>query len=229
MDRDNGLKSAIAAIGQKLGSLYWALWQDVVRLHTCWDEYVELFGTSPERIDLLNKAAPTFFRMLQDTLFDNTLLHISRVTDRSRSSGHENLSIRAIPPFVAELAARHRIQALVDAAVNEAEFSRDWRNRRIAHSDLDLALAKNGNTPPIKPLEQASRQLVKGAISAIEAVLNALANSYQNSELMFWNGFGASGAVSLLYVIDDGVKAEAERYERLKRGDFRPGDRDRKL
>ena len=60
--------------GEPLGALFSALWQEVAVLHFHWKEYVELFGTKPERIALLNRAAPHFFRMLQDELWESTLL-----------------------------------------------------------------------------------------------------------------------------------------------------------
>jgi len=61
----------IATMGESLGALYSALWQAVATIHFYWKEYVELFGTKPERLGLLNRAAPAFFRMLQDELWEN--------------------------------------------------------------------------------------------------------------------------------------------------------------
>jgi len=56
-------KANIAKMGEPLGALYSALWQALATIHFHWQEYVELFGTKPERINLLNRAAPTFFRI----------------------------------------------------------------------------------------------------------------------------------------------------------------------
>ena len=67
-------KANIEKMGEPLGALFSALWQEVAVLHFHWKEYVELFGTKPERIALLNRAAPHFFRMLQDELWESTLL-----------------------------------------------------------------------------------------------------------------------------------------------------------
>lgn len=43
-------KRNIEKMGEALGSRYSALWQAVVLLNVNWKEYVELFGTKPERI-----------------------------------------------------------------------------------------------------------------------------------------------------------------------------------
>jgi len=69
----------VEKLGDELGSLYHELWNDVVRLHSKWDEFIELFGSKPSRVELLNKSAPLFFRTAQDSLWESTLLHITRL------------------------------------------------------------------------------------------------------------------------------------------------------
>jgi hypothetical protein len=71
----------IATMGRSLGEVYSALWQGLAIIFVYWKDYVELFGTKPTRIDILNQAAPQFFRMLQDELWGMSLLHIARLTD----------------------------------------------------------------------------------------------------------------------------------------------------
>jgi hypothetical protein len=93
---DESKISNVAAMGEPLGALYSALWQHFATTYTHWLEYVELFGKKPERIDLLNRAAPQFFRMIQDELWEISLLHLARITDAPLMAGRTNLSIRAL-------------------------------------------------------------------------------------------------------------------------------------
>jgi hypothetical protein len=72
-------------MGEALGRQFAELWQEVAHLHAKWLEYVELFGSKPSRIDLLNRAAPAFFRTVQDVFWEDMLLHLSRLTDPPRS------------------------------------------------------------------------------------------------------------------------------------------------
>ena len=51
-----------ARMGDEVGAVYTALWQEVARIHKKWAQYVELFGTSPERIAVLNQAASQIHR-----------------------------------------------------------------------------------------------------------------------------------------------------------------------
>ena len=90
---------------------------------------------------------------------------------------------------------------LVAEAVAETAFCRDWRNRRIAHSDLLLALER-----PTTPLADASRLKVKTALVSLTAVLNAVAGHYSQIPRAASMGARINGAVSLLYVLNDGVK-----------------------
>jgi hypothetical protein len=72
-----------------------------------WAESVELFGSKPTRTELLNQAAPAFFHMIQIVLWEDTLLHIARVTDVATSGGKNqkaNLTIQNLPGLVAKSA-----------------------------------------------------------------------------------------------------------------------------
>jgi hypothetical protein len=54
-------------MGNELGEVFHHLMQEAAFLHLKWNEYLTLFGTGPERVDLLNKAAPGFFHLVQDS------------------------------------------------------------------------------------------------------------------------------------------------------------------
>src|SRR5579862_352192 len=87
-------------MGPDLGPVFFALFKEVVWLHAKWQEYRALFGHSPERVDLLNRNAAFFFRVVEDSLWEDVLLHISRLTDPIRSGGNENLSVQCLPFLV---------------------------------------------------------------------------------------------------------------------------------
>lgn len=221
MDRtaDESKAHAIQLMGAPLGEVYSALWQEVAVIHSTWAEYVELFGTKESRIDLLNQAAPRFGRLIQDTLWERVILHIARLTDPPQSMGKGNLSIQSLPTLVDTPAVRDRVAGLVAGAISEAAFARDWRNRRLAHRDLQLAL-----NPSATPLQSGSRLSVKTVLKSFGAVLDAVSLHYMDSTT-YWDFHGApGGALSLLYVIDDGLTADRARRDRLREGKFFPDD-----
>jgi AbiU2 len=153
---EDAKKANIEKMGELLGTLFSGLWQDVATRYFYWKEYVTLFGTKPERIALLNRAAPFIFRTIQDELWESTLLSLARLTDPSNSQGNpdrSNLTIQALPALIVDAKLKAEVEKLVAEAVKLTEFCRDWRNRRIAHRDLKLALGDS-----TKPLANGSRR-----------------------------------------------------------------------
>lgn len=212
-------RSFIESMDDPLGRLFYALWQELAWLYAKWEEYLLLYGTKESRIDLLNKAAPLFFRIIQDVLWEDIILHIARLTDPPKSSGKATLTIRRLPDLVDDSNTAQALRELINIAIQSSEFCRDWRNRHIAHRDLKLVLEKD-----IVPLKPASRKKIKEALNSIAEVLNAVSQHYTDSEMTFDIGEDPEGAVSLLYVIDDGLKAGEERKERMRSGKYRKDD-----
>ncbi len=209
----------IEKMGPDLGSHFAALWQEVASLHMKWEEYVALFGTSPERVETLNKTAPKYFRMLQDVLFEETLLHIGRLTDVPRVAGKQNLTIQRLPDMVQDDETNKAVKEAVGVALEASAFARDWRNRRIAHHDLDLAIKE-----PAKPLAEASRRQVKEALAAIAKVLNVIDAHFRGAGTYFKVGYGPGGAASLVYVLESGLEANEQQEERPVHGEVVDGD-----
>lgn len=216
LSADEARQRNIAAMGEDLGSVYSALWQAVATIYVYWGEYVVLFGARPQRIELLNRAAPMFFRMLQDELWDSCLLHLARLTDPAKSGGRGdrgNLTVRGLPNLILDASLQSKVSELVSQAVHQTEFCRDLRNRRIAHNDLMLALGR-----PTTPLTGGSRLQIKSALDAISKVLSAISSHYFDSELHFDVPRPSGGAHSLLYVLDAGVRGLELKRQRLKEG-----------
>jgi hypothetical protein len=214
-------KANVEKMGAPLGEVYSALWQEVAVGHFYWKEFVELFGTKPERIALLNETAPHFFRMLQDELWEASLLQLCRLTDPASSGNQDksNLTIQALPALIEDSKLKETVSSLIAVAINDTAFCRDWRNRHIAHRDLKLALEQ-----PTTPLAEGSRADVNKALKSIAAVLNALDGHYFQSETRFDLGGSIGGAISLLYVLGEGSRARAEKEKRFTEGKPSPED-----
>lgn len=209
----------IERMGKELGSIFNELCNELSWLYIKWNQYVVLYGTKPARIDLTNQAAPLFFRIVQDTLWEDTLLHIARLTDPPKTAGKNNLTILLLPHLVEKNNLSNQVSNLCAIAVEKADFCRDWRNRHIAHIDLHLAV-KEG----VASLLPASRSKVKDCLSAISDVLNAVNSHYFNSTTMFDWADDHRGAIDLLYLIDDGLRSAKDRQERIRAGNYLPGD-----
>ena len=209
----------LASMGLHLGPVYHALWNEVAWLHAKWHEYKELYGEKPARLDLLNRAAGLFFRIVQDALWEDTLLHLARLTDPPRSAGKENLTVLRLSALVDDGGLREQLDALLTEAQLKTGFARDWRNRHIAHRDLAKALGEGA-----QPLAGASRKHVDDALRALAAVLNRVNTFYLKSELVFDVITPMTGSVALLSVVRDGLAAGEKRLGKLRAGRPDPDD-----
>lgn len=215
-------EAAIQAMGQELGEIFAALWQDVAITNVYWAEYVELYGTKPTRIKLMNNAASFFFHMLQEELWLMNLLHLSRLTDPAVSPGKPvktNLSIRALVNPITDALFKVSVARLCTEAEKATEFARDARNRIIAHTDLKLAL-----NHPTDPLKDGSRAQVKEALVKIAETLNAVAKHYGLATTRFDMTPRAHGASDLVLLLDEAVEMREARFERIKAGTATPAD-----
>lgn len=192
----------LAAMGAPLGELHFALWNEITWLHLKWKDFRALFAVSPERIDLLNEAAPDFFGNLQRVLWEDVLLHLCRLTDPPESMGHPNLTITRLPILIPDISLKNKAESLLVAAKKKASFARNWRNRRLAHRELPDFDGKES-----KPLADASRQQVEEALASIRDVMNGIELHYQGSPVLYEHSIEALGGVkALLSCLEKGLK-----------------------
>ncbi len=207
----------IEKMGAELGNVFDALRNELAWLFLKWRQYQELFGTSPERVHLLSQSAHLFFHVIEKTLWEDTLLHLARLTDPPETGGRkdrQNLTVLALPALIQDPQLRQDVTALATEAQVRTAFAVDWRNRHIAHRDLRLAIQE-----PIHELAPASRQDVSLALEALVAVLDRLELHFLGGETWYDHGGDPGDAVSLLVTLREGVEADKQRRDRLSRGE----------
>ena len=193
----------IKQMGEELGNVYFCLWQEVAGLYLKWNQYVMLYGADPSSIGLLNKSAPAFFRIVQDGLWENIMLHIARLTDPPCTGKYKNLTVKRLPELVKENChLRNKIELLICTANNATKFCREWRDKRYAHLDLDLILK---NTSPALP--DATRAKTRCAIEALAKILDAVSAHFLDSSTRFDMLSPPGGGEVLLKILEDSIKA----------------------
>lgn len=161
------------------GDLAHELWQSIAHLHLKWKDYRALFGTSPERIDLLNRVAPAFFGYLEPVMRHDVVLAITRLTDPAGSGIRVNASLARLldviePQVDASTIEKWRIQ-LGELEV-ATEPLRAIRNRFLAHEDLATAL----NYHP-QPLPGFSRADVESLLLRIRELFGSIEQQFRLS------------------------------------------------
>lgn len=206
----------IAAMGEGLGEHFHGLWEEVVDLHLHWREYVDLFGTSPERVNLLNQSASSFFARLDGIMWEQNILHIYRLTDSPRRGELKRLTLNALPDLVAS-SIKKVVRRHLEVVRRKAVFCRDWRERLLAHRDLDLTVG-HGATPLIL----GSRKQVEEILLDMAQILNLTAEHYTQSSLSF-EITRYSGAERLIRVLHLGLMMEQRRIGQMDAGGIPDG------
>ena len=200
-------------LGEEFGLQFYALHNDLVWLYTRWFQFKQLFSTNEKRIELMNQTAPSFFRMLQLTLWENIILNIARLVDSRKSVGKENLTLQWLPSHLTVPIKQSELQTLVNAAIEAASFAKDWRHRNIAHRDLSLAMKR-----PVEPLESVNTVKVERALKAIQDVLSWVHKEYFDTQFAYEFANLSGGAEVLLSHLREGLEARKQRFDRIESG-----------
>jgi hypothetical protein len=141
MTKDDTRTMYVDVMGPELGVLQHDLQNELAWLRKKWDEFGALYKEDVRQVELLNEVASNFFYFLQKLLYEDAMLHISRLTDppnTGRRNGPSNLTLRRLPLSVIDPDLKSRVEASVREACSRAEFARQWRDKRLAHTDLDI-------------------------------------------------------------------------------------------
>jgi hypothetical protein len=161
---------------------------------------------------------PLFFRIVHNVLFEDTLLAVARLVGPPKSLNKPNLTVERFPPLLVDVNLQDEVSSLIQKAKASTAFAVDWRNRRLAHRDLDLSLKRNQQA-----LAPATREKVEASLSALRDVLNRIEKKFCNAATVYYSPTPGD-AEALLCVIRDGVQWDRDRCERLKRGELRGED-----
>lgn len=210
----------IEIMGEKLGSIYSELWQEVVAVHKLWFEYKELFGKGVQRIRLMNETTPRFFSIIQRLIQEEVILHIARITDPIKTGKFDNLTIQQLPQLVPDT-IQEEVRAKVLETVVDGSFTRDWRNKKLAHRDLAHSLDSKAS-----PLEVATVERINLCLRDLAVTLNLISGHFEKSETHFGSAPDALGAHGLVRTLWYAQKARDNKTSSsgFSEDDFPPRD-----
>jgi hypothetical protein len=191
-----------AAMGKDLGELFSDLADEFVWARLKWQEYEALFD-SPDKVELLNEAAPAFFGSLQRTLLDDILMHLCRLTDRATVSGQDTLSLEQLLKAIPDSTLVASLDPLLADVKEKTKPARTFRNKRGAHTDLKVVRGE-------KVLPGISRAEVRDALTSIHTLLEKVREHYKLSPESFQVIEALGGVDTVLACVRRGVQAHKD-------------------
>ena len=210
---DDVKEEIFAAFPEGSGELFYELWTNIAHLHLNWKNYRSLFGTSPERIELLNRAASSFFGLLDGILRHDVMLSIARLTDPPRSLGKDNASlarlIDTLTPFV-DGALVNELQSKLKNLQAHCEPVRQIRNRILAHNDLATSL----NYHP-DPLPGISRAYIEEVLEKIRKLLGDIEEHFRGSRTSHQYVISANDGEALIFALESAREHQKCRRKKI--------------
>jgi hypothetical protein len=189
------LENHIKILGIEFGKIYNACWNDVGWLHLKWQQYKELYMVSQEQIDILSRVAGSFFKVVQDVLLDDILLHICRLIEFEKKGGKSRLSLRRFIRFTRNTDIHDKLKSEIDALTKLVTPAVDRRNRLIAHKSFDLVIDEN-----LHPLSEITYKDIAQMISSIDRMINIIEDKMFDSSTDFTVLTSGSGASLVSFI-----------------------------
>ena len=165
-------------MGDEAGEVFIILRNETISAHEAWHVMKELSQHQQLLSDtLLSDTEVAFFQIAVRSMWASLVLDVSRLTDPKKVSGHVNASLFTLPTY---LCGNNKtiIQNLATSAQTRAEPLRDWRNKRFAHLDKNVAL--NNHLNPLKDIHLIQVEFV---LDAIDKTLDKFHSFYSNKKL----------------------------------------------
>lgn len=138
-----------------------------------WGNYETLYGHTAARIELLNDAAPGFFFIFQEVLFDEISMDLCRLTDTSKQSATIREMVKKLKAFKSE--PKYKTVAKLVAEIERLiKPLRAYRNKVMAHLDLHATL--KAYKTKVHVVDPATRAQISTLLDLFGKLLNAISD-----------------------------------------------------
>jgi len=181
----------------------------IVKRHTIllayeWLYYKELFNEKESR-KLLAESASNFFITLQMMYIDSIILKISRLLESQKKGSNSNLTIDyLIKHITLEEKDLIKLNDMYQKAKVFFDELKPYRNKSIAHIDMNTALNEINHLPP------KVQKLIEIIISFIFQIMNIIEIAFKGSSTAYEHVISTDGASTLLFQLD-----RAQKYKQL--------------
>ena len=178
---DEHRQELVEALGEEVGATLYLVECELLGLNYDYRWYRSLFGTSSERVEILNKAAGGIAAVIDEAMYDEVLSRIARLLDKESMRGKNNLSLKRLYMVCKKDQSIARdlvdsIKSQLDVIELEASNICFLRNKALSHNDLKyISEDSKGHGRP-------SRVEISHVIKLIEQLCNTIRLSKDMSE-----------------------------------------------
>lgn len=145
-----------------------AIQREVVQLHLKWRYFIQLFGQL-NRIAVINLTAPAIFSSIEDAMLADILLTLMRLVDPAKSfKNKNNLCFMSLVCEIKDDVLKKQIELLVEDLRDTTKAMKMWRDKKLAHNDLDRCLKLTEILPEIRV------QQIIDSLALTEKIVNLL-------------------------------------------------------
>lgn len=170
------LQRRISSLGSEVGRYFWSLENDLYSARALWQDYKALFGENKERVDLLNSISGSCSFWIERCMFENLMIMICRLSDPEVQMGRTNITVWGLPSRLSN-PPDEELDRLLEVTKDATIFARDWRNKKLGHSDL---LTRTGS----HQLKPASRCAIRAAIDSLAKCVQRFARLEMDTTLI---------------------------------------------
>lgn len=198
-----------------LSDLWKFLETEVVWLHGRWQIYRQIFGTSPERIDIINSVARTFFWVTQRVLMNDVQLTLMKLADRpstgDKDKDKDNATLAHLLARVERIPETGLAQALrtsLDAYGTACAKIKVRRNKDLAHYDLKIQLSDKAISLP-----NPNRAEIEAALVELRHFMNLFRDHFEGSQMAYEHFAMQDDANALMFALKESLRYRALQAE----------------
>ncbi|MCL5275004.1 MAG: hypothetical protein M1434_09730 [Chloroflexi bacterium] len=147
--------------------------------------YKQLFEPDTDTTKLLNAKVRDLSVIIENSLADDILVSVCRITDGLKSVGHECLVLEQLAENIdgcspdETILKEHVRKESIDIR-DYCEDFRQWRNNRIAHANLAISLNR-----PVAPLPTVHIKKIEEALRRISHLMNSVEGHFNSMEIRY--------------------------------------------
>lgn len=197
--------------------IYKQVSQQVARLHAYWKIFGQLYASAQQR-QLLDKMAPDFFGIVEESLTESVFMTLSRLTDpaetRRGRNTDQNLSLARLVETIQD--ADNEFNQAVNTSLRDIQHHcrvfRDWRNRVIAHTDQPTAFQ-------IRPLPTILQAEADQALRLIRRLMHQIEHHRQKGDVQYEDVILRGDGDTILFFLQQIEEHDNEQRDRALRGE----------